>query len=117
MNSIFLIPNFSSATGLQAHCNHHRCANHEDHNCLCDKEPFQLVRRCQQDRELDRPEDEVGEELLAGNSCALGQVIRQIQVRWPNGTDDLSHGSRTGVCLNSMPKERGRHPRHHSEAR
>ena len=69
-----------------------------------DEEPLEFVWGCKQDRELNRPEDEMADHLLSGNADRFWNVVGNIKVRWPDCTDTLGHCSRSGVCLNSMPK-------------
>lgn len=69
------------------------------------KEPLELVRRDEQDRELHHPKDEVADHLLRRETDRLGYVVRNVEIRRPDGTDHLRHGSRAGIGLDSMPEE------------
>ena len=72
---------------------------------LEDEKPLELVRRDEQDRELDAPEDQVADHALGRDTDALGDVVRDVQVGRPDGTDDLRHGRRARVGLDGMPEE------------
>ena len=59
MDAVWLIPDVSRATCLDGHSNNSSEADDEDDDGFEDEEPFQLVRRSKQDRELNRPKDEL----------------------------------------------------------
>ena len=59
---------------------------------LEDEEPLELVRGDEQDGELNAPEDQVADHALGRDTDALGDVVRDVKVRGPDGADDLSHG-------------------------
>jgi hypothetical protein len=62
-----------------------------------------------QERELHAPEDKVGNHLLGCNADGFRDVVRDVEVRGPDGADTLGHGSRTRVGLDGVPEEGGGH--------
>ena len=61
--------------------------------------------RDEQNGELHHPEDQVADHLLRSNADAIGDVVRDVEVRWPDGPDDLSHSCGASVCLDGVPEE------------
>lgn len=74
---------------------------------LGNEEPLELVGRDEEDGKLDTPKDQVADHALGCDADALRDMVRDVKVGWPDGPDDLGHGSRAGVGLDSMP-EKGR---------
>ena len=71
------------------------------------KEPLELVGGNQQNRELDCPENQVADHALGGDADALRDVVGDVQIGRPDGSDDLGHGGGSSIGLDGMPEERG----------
>ena len=63
------------------------------------------MRRDKQDRELHTPKDQMADHALRSDTHTFRNVVGDIKVRRPNRADDLCHGGRPGVGLNSVPEE------------
>lgn len=61
MNAIFLVPDLPGASGHVCHGNDSCCRCGDGHNDLEDEEPFQLVRRNEENGKLDAEKEEVGQ--------------------------------------------------------
>lgn len=59
----------------------------------------------------------MGDHLLGCDADGFGDVVRDVEVGWPDGSDALRECGRTGVCLDGVPEERGYEAYHDSEAR
>lgn len=83
------------------------CERREQHTALGNEEPLELVGRDKKNRELDTPEDEMADHALSGDANALWDVVRDVEVRGPDRSDDLGHGSGARVGLDGMPEQGG----------
>jgi hypothetical protein len=77
------------------------------HTALGNKEPLELVGWDEQNGELQGPEEQVADHPLCGDADALRDVVGDVEVGGPDGTDDLSHGRRPSVCLDGVPEQGG----------
>lgn len=64
------------------------------------------MRRDEENGELDGPEDKMADHALGRDADTIWDMIRDVEVRGPDGANDLCHGRRAGVCLNGMPEQR-----------
>jgi hypothetical protein len=67
------------------------------------------MRWSQQNRKLNGPENEMRNHLLRGDSDRFGNMVRDVEVRWPDSTNTLGHSSGTSISLNSMPEKSSNH--------
>lgn len=74
------------------------------------------MRRGEKNWELDGPKDEVADHLLGRDADGLRDVVGDVEIRWPNCADALSHGCGSGVGLNGVPKECSNHTDNNGEA-
>ena len=58
----------------------------------------------------------MGDHLLGRDADGLWNVVGDVEIRWPDCADALSHGSRSGVGLNSVPEECSDHTDDDGEA-
>jgi hypothetical protein len=71
----------------------------------------------QENGELHSPEYEMTDHLLGGDSNGFRDVIWDVKIRRPNGSNDLSHCCGTGVGLDCVPEERGDGTNNNGESR
>jgi hypothetical protein len=57
------------------------------------------MRWCQQNWELNSPEDKMCYHLIRRNSSALGKCIWDIEKRWPYSSNDLQSGQQDHIYL------------------
>lgn len=87
------------------------------HTKLENEEPLQLVRRSEKNRELNRPENQMANHLLGGDTNTVWDVVGNIEVAGPDRSDHLRDGSRPSVGLNGVPEESCGHPGDDCESR
>ena len=75
------------------------------HTSLENEKPLQLMRWSQQDWKLNSPKDQMRYHLLSSDANGLRDMIGDIEIRRPDGTNHLGHCGGTGISLDCVPEE------------
>ena len=100
-----MLPDVACSAGFLGHGYQDGDAGDRHNHELEDEEPLQLVWWCEEDRELDGPEDQVRNHLLGCYPDAFRNVIWDVEVGGPDGSDHLRYCCGAGIGLDCVPEE------------
>ena len=88
-----MIPDVACSAGFLGHGDDYSDRGGDHNHRLEDEEPFEFVRRCEKEGELDAPKDEMGDHLLSGDAYGRRDVVGDVKVGRPDCSYALGHGS------------------------
>lgn len=76
-----------------------------DDEDFCDEGVSKVVRVDEEERKLNKPEQEIGSHVDGRDTSRFGKLVGNVEVTGPNGVKELSHGETSVVSFDSEPDQ------------